>query len=114
MNAICVIHPYKDQGTWVFDDPAVDLVKEPFVSGADEIIDRLSADIPGAASGVTILFSANPFPGSQFCLEWRRAESGGNWYFHADSGMEGWLCPAMYKYFDETPQKIYLQFKSRK
>ena len=54
MNAICVIHPYKDQGTWVFDDPAVDLVKEPFVAGADEIIDRLTADIPEAAVGVTI------------------------------------------------------------
>lgn len=114
MNAICVIHPYKDQGTWVFDDPAVGLVKEPFVCGADEILDRLTADIPEAEAGVTVVFSANPFPGSQFRLDWRREDSGGNWYYQEETGLEGWLCPAMFKYFEAAPDKIYMQFKSRK
>ena len=35
MNSILVIHPYKHVGVWVFDDPAVVLVKEPFIAGAD-------------------------------------------------------------------------------
>ena len=37
MNAINVIAPYKLHGVWVFDDPRVGLVQEPFVAGADKI-----------------------------------------------------------------------------
>jgi hypothetical protein len=48
MNAINVIAPYKDHGMWVFDDPRVGLVQEPFVAGADTMIDRIVADIPDA------------------------------------------------------------------
>jgi hypothetical protein len=42
MNAINVIAPYKHLGMWVFDDPRVGLSQEPFVSGADAMIDRWS------------------------------------------------------------------------
>ena len=48
MNAIGVIVPYKYEGLWVFDDPAVGLVREPFVSGIDTMIDKLVAGIPNA------------------------------------------------------------------
>ena len=63
MNAIIAIHPYKYEGLWVFDDAKVGLVQEPFVSGADEIIDRMVQGITDAANGFTLLFSATPFPG---------------------------------------------------
>src|SRR4249919_3679921 len=53
MNAINVIAPYKSLGMWVFDDPRVGLVQEPFVSGADSMIDRVVADIPDAVHGFT-------------------------------------------------------------
>lgn len=109
MNAIRVIHPYKSDGLWVFDDPRAGLTREPFVGGADKIIDRMVADIPGAAGGVTILFSDSPFPGYQHDLEWRREEFGGNWYFSDRFGLEGWLCPAMFRYFDVAPERIYAQ-----
>ena len=65
MNSIFVIHPYKYEGMWVFDDARVGLVQEPFVAGADTLIDRMTETIPNAASGVTIIFSADAFPGSQ-------------------------------------------------
>ena len=39
-NSITVIKPYKWEGLWVFDDDRVDLVKEPFVAGADTWIDK--------------------------------------------------------------------------
>ncbi len=107
MNSIRIIVPYKYEGMWVFDDPAVDLVREPFVSGIDTIIDRLVADIPGAEQGFRLLFSATPFPGHQLKLEWRREESGGNWYHCPQFEMEGWLCPALFKYFDEAPKELY-------
>ena len=48
MNAIMVIHPYKHEGMWVFDDESVELVREPFVAGADEIIETLVSRIQNA------------------------------------------------------------------
>ena len=50
-NQIQVIAPYWLHGTWLFDDPATDLVQEPFVSGVPEMIDDLVADIPDARQG---------------------------------------------------------------
>jgi hypothetical protein len=113
VNAIMAIHPYKHEGLWVFDDARVGLTQEPFVSGADEIIELLASDVPDARGGFTILFSAGPFPGARYELEWRSEETGGNWYYSADADREGWLCPALFKYFDAAPAKIYAQFKPK-
>jgi hypothetical protein len=41
MNALSVIFPYRLEGVWVFDDAATGLVREPFISGADNILDLL-------------------------------------------------------------------------
>ena len=68
MNAINVIAPYKHQGMWVFDDPRVGLVQEPFVAGADTIIDRVVADIPDAERGFTLVFSSTAFPDTNIGL----------------------------------------------
>jgi hypothetical protein len=77
MNAINVIAPYKHHDMWVFDDPRVGLLQEPFVAGADTMIDRVAADIPDAAHGFVLGFSATPFPDYQHRLDWRRADGGG-------------------------------------
>ena len=111
MNAINIIRPYKYHGLWVFDDPKFGLVQEPFVGGADTMIVRLVGDIPNADGGFTIVFSASPFPGFQHQLVWRRAEMSGNVYASEELGMEGWLCPALLKYFDQPPQSLFLQIK---
>lgn len=113
MNSILVIHPYKCEGLWVFDDPRVSLTQEPFIAGADVILDRMTAAIPNAEKGVTILFAAIPFPGHQFELHWRREEAGGNVYCCPAYDMEGWLCPALFKYFETAPKIIYLQAKAK-
>jgi len=113
MNSILVIHPYKSDGMWVFDDARVGLVREPFVAGADTIIDRMVEGIPQAASGVSILFSATRFPGCQHELVWQREEFGGNWYLSQEFGIEGWLCPALFKYFDAAPVRIFAQIKPK-
>jgi hypothetical protein len=110
MNSITAIHPYMRKGMWVFDDPAVGLREEPFVSGADAIIERMAVDIPNAKDGFTLLFSEGAFPGYQLELEWVRAEMSGNWYRSQALGMEGWLCPALLKYFQSPPKKLYAQF----
>jgi hypothetical protein len=113
VNAINVIAPYKHHGMWVFDDPRVGLAQEPFVAGADSMIDRVVADIPDAEHGFTLIFSSTPFPGHQYCLDWRREEGGGNWYYAAQLDMEGWLCPALLNYFPEAPEQLFVQTKRR-
>ncbi len=109
MNSIGVIAPYKYEGMWVFDDPRVGLIREPFVAGIDCMIDRLVASIPDAKGGFRLLFSSTPFPGYTVELSWRREEYGGNWYYSPQFSMEGWLCPALFKYFDRAPPKLYVR-----
>jgi hypothetical protein len=111
MNEINVISPYKHNGMWVFDDPRVDLLQEPFVAGADTWIDRVVADIPNADRGFILIFSGSAFPGHQYRLDWRRGEDGGNWYYSSALDIEGWLCPALFRYFSEAPKHIYVQIK---
>jgi hypothetical protein len=113
MNVINVIEPYRHLGMWVFDDPRVGLAAEPFVGGADTMIDRVTADIPNAHGGFTMVFSAMRFPGHQFRLEWRREEGSGNIYYSTELDAEGWLCPALLRYFDEPPSEIYVQVKPK-
>ncbi len=98
---------------WVFDDEKVNLIQEPFVSGADDIIEMMVKDIPDAENGFILLFSSTSFPGHQAVFEWRREDQGGNWYYLNELDMEGWLCPALFKYFDKTPENIYVQFKAK-
>jgi hypothetical protein len=112
MNTISVIYPYRDRDLWVFDDDRVGLVREPFVAGADTLLDRMAASIPDAPQGVTVLFSAQPFPGCQHELVRKREEYGGHWYFSAEFGLEGWLCPALFHYFEVAPERLYIQVKS--
>ena len=109
-NSIFVIRPYKYYHTWVFDDPAVGLVREAFVSGADGIIELMVADVPGAEEGFTLTFSAQSFPGHQTRLERVREEDGGNWYYCPELDREGWLCPALFKYFKTAPDHLYAKF----
>ena len=110
-NAIHVIKPYRWNGLWVFDDPAVGLSREPFVCGIPEMIDDAVRDIPHAEQGFLAIFSANPFPGAGLTLEHLREETGGNWYRWAEAGKEGWLCPALLRYFPQAPAKLYIQVK---
>ena len=108
-NALMVIAPYWYNGTWVFDDPSVGLKREPFVAGVPEMIDTLVKDIPDARAGFRLTFSANPFPGHQKKLTWLRGDSNGNFYKLDDPPVEGWICPAMFKYYKTPPRNLYVQ-----
>ena len=113
MNTINLIAPYRYEGMWVFDDPAVGLAREPFVAGADAMIDRVVAEIADAERGFIMVFSGQPFPGHQYKLDWTRFDGAGNWYRSEDLQMEGWLCPALLRYFAAAPKHIYVQVKAR-
>jgi hypothetical protein len=116
-NAMLVLHPYNRNGWWVFDDDRVGLVAEPFVQGIPEILEEAleTAGIPieEASKGFDLIFSATPFPGHQVDLNKLYPEAGGNWY-ESQSGKVGWLCPALFKYFADAPQKIYCKVERSK
>src|SRR5207248_1793380 len=61
MNSLFVIAPYKYEGMWVFDDPAVGLSREPFIAGIDTMVDKIIAGIPNADKGFRAIFSAAHF-----------------------------------------------------
>jgi len=97
----------------VFDDPNVGLVKEAFVGGADTMIDVATVSLPNANQGFIAVFSASYFPDAKIVLEWVREEGGGgNVYSWSEKEMEGWLCPALFKYFDQMPEKLFIHVKA--
>ncbi|QDT76277.1 DUF6717 family protein [Lacipirellula limnantheis] len=112
-NSILVIAPYRYEGTWVFDDDRFGLVREPFVGGVPEMIDHLVADIPGADKGFRLTFSTQPFPNFEEKLTWVRGDSVGNYYRLDDPPMEGWICPALFKYYDQPPREIFVKADPR-
>lgn len=109
-NSIFVIAPYFYIGTWVFDDEQVGLVREPFVSGMPEMIDHLVRDIPNAQQGFRMTFSPQPFPDHTHSLKWLREDGGGNWYrLQGETNLEGWLCPALFRYLETAPGFLYVK-----
>jgi len=114
-NQIMVLQPYWHCGTWVFDDPATELVREAFVSGTPEILNHLIelAGIPNTRDdGFRLLFSAGPFPGCQQVAHRQETECGGWWYKTDDPEMRGWLCPALFNYFEEAPEDLYVKVEA--
>ncbi len=117
-NSIMVLCPYLHQGMWVFDDDSVDLVREPFVAGIPAILEALlqKEGIEHPETGFRLIFSAIPFPGHQLCGHRLRPDSGGNWYGvdTPDGQVEGWLCPALFKYFETAPDDLYIRVETLK
>ena len=111
MNNIMTIVVYRTGATrWASDDPSVGLLREPFVAGADVIISKLvDRYFPRRPQRAKLIFSGAPFPGEIFRLDWHSLDGGGNWYESKDFNMRGWLCPALFKYFDKAPKKIYIR-----
>lgn len=112
-NQIMAIKPYKWNGLWVFDDEGVGLVREPFIAGADELIDLAIEEfgIADADRGFLLIFSGGPFPTAQAELTWVRSDNASGNYYQWE-GHEGWLCPALLKYFPTAPRKIFAEFRT--
>jgi hypothetical protein len=111
-STIFVIKPYKWKELWVFDDAAVNLIQKPFVGGTDRMIDRATVHVENADKGFLVVFSASYFPDAAIVLTWVREEDGGNVYRGSEAGIEGWLCPALLRYFATAPETLYVQVKA--
>lgn len=114
-NQIVAIAPFWDDeiATWVFDDATVGLTREPFVAGVPELIDELlGLQLPKRPQEGTLrrpfrlLFSPDPFPNA-LVAELQREELRGAWYRFEQH--EGWLCPALFRYFTAPPSQIYVR-----
>ena len=112
------IYPYLlHSDMWVFDDELTGLKEEAFVSGMSEMITRMITmkDIPNAVHGFIMSFDEIPF-GHDVELQWLRADDpdtlmAGNWYRGdiAGQSMDGWLCPALFCYFDQAPMTLFVR-----
>lgn len=127
MPTTMTIYPYLFENTcWVFDDERTGLKEEAFVLGMTEMISRLVEYklIPKAAKGFSMTFAAEPFDhdielnwllpaevAKEFNCTLNELPGDGNWYHGVVAGEEmiGWLCPALFCYFEEAPKKIYVK-----
>ena len=115
MNTIIGINAYRiDADGWAFDDESVGLKRELFVAGADKIISKMVDNFLTPTNHIIILFSASDFPGRKVVLKWLREDVGGNWYAWDEQDMQGWLCPALFKYFKIAPRNIFVDIKEVK
>jgi hypothetical protein len=104
-----VIAPYRWHGVWVFDDPAVGLVREPFICGADLLMDRLAMRC-GGTDRLVLYFSDAMFPDADHeAVLIDPNVMGGAVYDVPSMEVSAWLCPALFKYFDSPPDHLYFR-----
>ena len=108
-NAVFSLRPYRWQNMWVFDDERVGLVKEPFVMGIPEIIDKSVAHLKNPEAGFTLLFNNTGLPSADVVLKKENSDSGGTWYQQEGTGLKGWLCPALFQYYPQAPDTLYIK-----
>ena len=119
MNQIMIIEPYWKYGTWCFTDDSVGLKDEPFVAGIPELINagikQTDLNLRKCEKGFRIIFSKDEFPEYTIRLELLEDDTitSGGWYKSIinGTGYTGWLCPALFKYFEDLPQEIYAKFE---
>ncbi len=112
MNSINVLKLYWSDECWMYDDREHGRIREPLVLGTSEAVDalRLLDGLPQARDPFQILFSSSEFPGSHRA-DWLREESGGHWYVF-EGQYTGWLCPALFDFFESAPTDLWVRARS--
>ncbi|OGN97956.1 MAG: hypothetical protein A2Z77_08930 [Chloroflexi bacterium RBG_13_51_36] len=131
-NVLNVIQAYWYANCWVFDDASRGLGKESLEGrfeaelreikvlarlvggGVTKMIDYLVKDIPNAREGFVLLFSSQPFAGCQVELDRIAEEDGGCLYRGKNHSVEAWLSPALLRYFETTPESLYMKAKPQR
>ena len=101
------IFPFKHCGQWVFSDASVGVHYEPFVRGADDLIDDLVLEFKAPERGFRLNFSSLPFAGWATELAREQPEGGGTWYVDCATGTKAWLCSVLTRYWPKPPEWIY-------
>jgi len=115
-NAIFVIAPYRHSGFWVFDDEKRRISKEPFVAGADVVLNLCEKAI---SKNFSIAFSDKFIPDYTFRLKMSgKTQGNGTYYKTYISGSDTpfitiWLCSVLLKYFKDRPEEIFIMVKRK-
>lgn len=136
MNAVHVITVRKTRkygNLYIFDDLDKGLIKEPFVTNASAVIDRMKNDKKIKGVRVTLMFANTFLPGYDEVLvltkkhrerfavkdpnsgdfiikEYARGKFVSSTYVTSKQETL-WLCPAQLKYFDKIPNVIYVKLQ---
>ncbi len=115
-NSIFILQPTRNRyGIWAFDDINTGLVQEPFVGDTNILIDNMVLEagytLEEASKGIALLFSPDPFQGHQSEIYLIETTPYGSTYGNDKWDIEPWLCPALYKYFPQAPQRLFSQVK---
>lgn len=113
-NSVNVVFPYTEHGQWMFDDASTGLEREAFVSGADTALDFL-ADIAGfnpahatRENPACLRFCTTKFPGYTDTLRLMESGPTGSTYFWVTGHDMVWLCPALFLYYTQAPEVLYV------
>ena len=120
-NSIKIITPYKHNDQWVFGDERVKLEREPFVNGADTLIDAYLERISMPDCEIfNLAFSENNMNG-RFDISLTKLKDdyetvdgkvmGGATYLCHELYHEAWLCPALLCYFEKPPMDLYCKIQ---
>lgn len=131
------ISAYRQGKTWLFDDEARGILREPFVMGASELIQKyLNKKGIKKRKNVPLVFSNQEFPNAEVILtctekcyptrlvgytkklvagrmvdvsvrEPDTTASATSAWYTDQEGDKCWLCPAQIKFFGEVADKIY-------
>lgn len=106
---------YKSKrGQWVFDDSDVELTQEPFVAGADLIMDELVKTYKSPQNGFKLFIREAVPDDIENAIECIHSEKlthpligDSNYYRCSTLNRRIWLCPALYRYISYTPQVLW-------
>lgn len=115
-NQVNVIHPYRTRyGSWVYDDPDLNVFMEAFVMGSSEVIDHL---VGKDVNYFDATISQFPLPKPTAVLtrlDEKNSEQGMNGWYHLEgTDMDHWLCGCVLDYFPGYPEKIYVVISNTK
>lgn len=100
----------REKDLWVFDDDIKGIINEPFVRGAEEVIDKVllrkskNKKLPEEA---TIVVSQKPFEGCRKTklMGFDRETKWSEYLF--EGKFKHFLCPVLLHYFEDPPKEIY-------
>jgi len=102
------LYIYRHLGTWCYDDPRSDIIAEPFVQGADKIIDHALAGEGFSPDTELVKLYWNTKP--RWTIERLSSEirNGEEWnhYRLLYTDITGWLCPQLLAFFSKAPEKL--------
>lgn len=107
------LYIYRHLGTWCYDDPRSNIVAEPFVQGAEKIIDfALAEDGFSPETDLVKLYwnTKGHWTIEKIATEMRDGEQW-NKYRLVNSTIEGWLCPQLLTFFHTAPEKLDFCFQ---